>query len=107
RARMSPARTTCPSCTSIERTMEVSSGCTTSVVAWDTTLPLAVMTLSIGIRPIAMTHDANIAVIIQITPLADAGIGAVTMAADGDWNSRIAGITARSSRVGTRLVEVF
>src|SRR5207244_9381979 len=48
----SPACTVCPSRTSIERTIAVSSGWTRIVGALETAMPRAVTTWSSGIRPI-------------------------------------------------------
>src|ERR1700738_220791 len=73
------------------------------VDAWETTLPCAVTTLSIGISPIAARQAANMQPIAQIVPHAARGTGAATSAAVGDWNSTIAERAGSSCRIA-RLV---
>jgi hypothetical protein len=109
RANTSPARTRCPSCTSIERTIAVSRGCTRIVADRETTIPRAVTTWSIGINALATIRAATMPVIIHEMPRAERGMGALMMAVDGHWNSRIAGrvgsfLPARC-QVGTRLFD--
>jgi hypothetical protein len=55
----------------------------------------------------ATTQDAKSAVTIHTIPRAERGTGAAMIAAEGDWNSRMAGMTAASSRTGTRLVDLL
>ena len=56
-----------------------------------TTMPRAVTTWSIGMRPIAAIIATTMLLIIQAMPRAERGIGALTIAVDGHWNSRMAG----------------
>jgi hypothetical protein len=95
RARTSPACTCWPSRTSIERTIAVSSGCTRIIGAFETAMPCAVTTWSTGIIPITAIIATTRLVTIQLMPRAERRIGALTIAVDGHWNSRIA------RRVGT------
>src|SRR5690348_18470014 len=71
--------------------MAVSSGCTRMVGDCETTTPRAVTTWSTGIRPAAAIIVATIAAIIQVMPRAERGTGALAIAVEGHWNSRIAG----------------
>ncbi len=68
----------------IERTIAVSSGCTTMVGARATTLPCAVTTLSTLITVIARKHRITMLPTVQLTPRAMRGTGALTIAVDGD-----------------------
>ena len=54
-------------------------------------MPRAVTTWSTGISPIAAISTTTMLVTIQTMPRAERGIGALTIAVDGHWNSRIAG----------------
>ena len=83
--------------------IEVSSGCTTSVGARDTTLPVAVTTRSTGIRPIASRHAAHRPAITQTVLRARSGTFPAMIAEDGDKNSRIAGSVVGSSCGRARL----
>ena len=76
---------------SIDRTIDVSSGCTRIVGERETTIPRAVTTWSTEIRPASAIIATTKLETIQVTPRAARGIGAFTMAVDGFWNSRIAG----------------
>src|SRR5262249_27397893 len=81
------------------RTIEVSSGCTTSADTLEPILPGAVTTLSIGISPIAARAAANMLEITQTIRRAERGTGAATTAADGDPNSRIAATAGSCRRI--------
>src|SRR5208337_2773656 len=96
RASRSPACTLCPSATSMERTIEVSSGCTTSAGTRDTTFPGAVTARSTGISPMASRHAAKRPPIAQIVPRARSGTFPALIAEDADENSRITGSVASS-----------
>src|SRR5215472_12375827 len=73
------------------------------VDAWETNLPGAVTTRSIGISAIAARQAANIPPIAQIVARPARGTGAATSAAVGDWNSTIAERVGSSCRIA-RLV---
>src|ERR1700722_16652745 len=55
------------------------------------TLPCAVTTLSTLMIVIAAKHASTIEPMIQLMPRATRGMGALTIAVDGDWYSRITG----------------
>src|SRR5262249_30148726 len=86
-----PACTASPSRTSIERTMEASSGCSTMVGARETTRPCAVTTRSTLITPIATMTARNMLEMIHTMPRAERGTGVVVITVDGIWNSRMTG----------------
>ena len=90
-AKTSPALTSCPSRTSIERTIAVSNGCTKIVGAFEIAMPCTVTTWSTGISPIVVIITITRLVMTHTVPRAERGIGALTIAVDGHWNSRIAG----------------
>src|SRR5205823_5810493 len=90
-AKTSPARTCWPSRTSIERTIAVSSGCTNIVAAFEIATPCTLTTWSTGISPIVAIITITRLVMTHTVPRAERGIGALTIAVDGHWNSRIAG----------------
>src|ERR1700730_10788027 len=90
-AKISPARTCWPSRTSIERTIAVSSGCTKIVAAFEIATPRTVTTVSTGISPIVAIITITRLVMPHPVPRAERGIGALTIAVDGHWNSNIAG----------------
>src|SRR5208337_706610 len=73
RASRSPACMLSPSVTSMARTIEVSSGCTTIVGTRETTLPGAVTTRSTGISSMASRHAARRPPITQTVPRATSG----------------------------------
>ena len=69
----------------------MSSGCTRIVGDFETTIPRAVTTWSIGISPNVATSATTMLATIQTMPRAERGTGALTIAVDGHWNSRMAG----------------
>src|ERR1700732_3685094 len=71
--------------------MAVSSGCTRMVGALETAVPRTVTTWSTGISPIVAIITMTRLVMTHTVPRAERGIGALTIAVDGHWNSRIAG----------------
>ena len=77
RASTWPAWTASPSCTSIERTIEVSIGCTTKVGSRETTLACAVTTWSTLMMAIAATQATNMLVTSQAVCWALRGTGVV------------------------------
>src|SRR6202030_1680526 len=90
-AKTSPALTCWPSRTSIERTIAVSNGCTKIVGAFETAMPCTITTWSTGISPIVVIITITRLVMTHTVPRAERGIGALMIAVDGHWNSRIAG----------------
>ena len=62
-----------------------------------------------GISALAAIKIATMLVIIQEMPRAERGIGALTIAVDGHWNSRMAGsvgsFLATDAESGTRLLD--
>ncbi len=81
---MSPFCTIWPSRTSIDRTIAVSSGCTTLVADCATTLPCVVTTLSIGISAAAAMQAAAKEPTTQIVPRAACSTGVTASAAVGE-----------------------
>src|SRR5689334_19991894 len=75
----------------MERTIEVSSGWTTIVASFEMTLPCAVTTRSIWMTDARMKQVMTIVPTVQAMPRATRGIGALTIAVDGDWYSRMIG----------------
>src|SRR3954452_19664212 len=71
----------------MERTIAVSSGCTTSVGACITTRPRAATTRSIGMSPATAVREAIKTPRLQTVARAEAGGAAASSAAEGDWNS--------------------
>ena len=59
--------------------------------ALETTTPRTVTTWSTGISPMIAISATTRLAMIQTTPRAERGIGALTIAVDGHWNSSIAG----------------
>src|SRR5215469_17546269 len=83
------------------RTIAVSSGCTRMFGACDTTIPLLVTTSSTGIRPMIAIREKTMLATIQVIRRAERGIGALTIAVEGHWNSSTTGRAA--SRRGARV----
>ena len=54
-------------------------------------MPCTLATWSTGISPIVVIITRTRLVITHTVPRAERGIGALTIAVDGHWNSRIAG----------------
>src|SRR4051794_14194243 len=71
----------------MDLTIEVSSGCTTSVGVCTTTRPFAATTMSTGMSAAAVVSDVTSAPTVQMVERAPTGGRAAISAADGDWNS--------------------
>ena len=80
----------------------MSSGCTRIVGDFETTIPCAVTTRSIGISPNVTISAKTMLATTQTMPRAERGTGALTTAVDGHWNSRMAGNVGSSGSGAVR-----
>jgi len=103
-AKICPLWTTSPTETSMERTIAVSNGCTTSVEDRATTTPVAVTTRSTLMTEARTANPIIMLLMIRVRLRAIRGIGMLMIAVDGDWYSRMAGRVGSSRSAVARLI---